>query len=143
MSTAPLNLSPIIARLSERVAGVNQIGGAARYASATLDTKAIPAIFVVPLSDVASGRMWTGSTQQAVKATFGVLIGARNLMDDKGGAAQGSLLKMRESVTEALLGWVPPGCSMDITYNSGRLLDITNSIVWWQDDFETGFDIGV
>jgi hypothetical protein len=141
MKTATLNLAPIIQRLTEKVTA-NQIGGAARYAVTTTDTKAVPALFVIPLADSAGANKWANGVAQKVKSTFGVVIGARNLKDEKGAAAQSALGGLREAVLASLLGWCPDGCSMAITYNSGRLIDFTDGIVWWQDDFDTAYEIG-
>jgi hypothetical protein len=141
MKTEALNLAPIIQRLTEKVEA-KQIGGAAKYASATTDTKAVPALFVIPLADNAGPNKWANGVEQKVKTTFGVIIGTRDLSDGKGAAAQDELGALRKSVLDALLGWCPDGCSNAITYNGGRLIDFINGIVWWQDDFDTSYEIG-
>ncbi|MCL2872427.1 MAG: Gp37 family protein [Betaproteobacteria bacterium] len=141
MKTSSVDLSAVAARLAATVP-VNQIGGAAKYAAATTDTKAVPALFVIPLAESAGKNRWANGISQRVEATFGVVIGARNLSDEKGAAAQPALTALREKVFAALLGWMPEGCSMPITYDSGRLIDLANGIIWWQDDFTTAYEIG-
>lgn len=133
-----LDLEWIITRLETEVPTLKFAGGAADLASASASLKQTPSVFVIPVSDRASGNT-TGTmvVSQNNVSRFAVVSAARNLRDARGEKAQGNLRSVRTSILTALHGWQPDADFDPIEYGGGRLLQLTNQVLWWQDEFLT------
>lgn len=135
-----MDVGAIVVRLKAQVATLRFVGGAADLPAATEELKQVPAAFVIPLTDAASRNGdGTGSVTQQVTVRFGVLIAAQNLRDARGEAALGTLAPLRTAVRDALVGWVPTGYEDPCEIVSGRMLSLTDRVLWWQDDFLSMF----
>lgn len=114
------------------------IGGAADFASATEGLKQTPAAFVLPSSErAASSSTGTLVVSQNNTVRFGVVVAVQNLRDPRGEKAQADLLALRHAIMTALHGWSPDDDFDPIEFGGGRLLQLNDQVLWWQDDFVT------
>lgn len=128
----------VIERLREHAPLLMRVSGAAGLAQAATDLKQPPAAYVLPIferpGDSRTGTM-TVSQQNTVR--FAVVIAVKNLRDARGENAQMDLLVVREEIMTALHGWLPDPDFDPIEYGGGRLLQLTEQVLWWQDEFLT------
>lgn len=136
-----MDLAPVIARIRSQVTALKFVGGAADLAAAAEDLKIAPAAYVYALAERAARSGGIGYVAQQVTARFGVVIAARNLRDARGEAAAADLEPLRTSVRAALVGWAPAAGYDRCEYVGGRLLQLAQAVLWWQDDFETTYAI--
>jgi hypothetical protein len=111
-----------------------QIGGALELAAAQRATRTLPAVFVLPLEEVADLPLWAGAFRQKKILRVGIMIAA---MD-----GVGSLAAARGLIEDALIppddGWLPPGCFDVVAWAGGKLAQLDeNGCVWWQDEYAT------
>jgi hypothetical protein len=135
-----VNLIPVIARLRDAVPILLLVGGAAKFEQALAGLTTLPAAFVLPATETGGPSPYMDQTvEQAIAAEFAVLIAVRNLADDEGEAAVGSLQPVREAVRQALLNWAPAidydGCE----FRAGELLAFDNGVLWWTDRYGTAY----
>lgn len=138
MTIALFNPDWIIARLKDQATSLLNVAGAAGLAQAATDLKQVPASYVVPSSERASGSN-TGTlvVSQPNSVRFAVIVAVRNLRDARGDKAQADLLSLRQEIMTALHGWQPDADFDPIEYGGGRLLQLTDQVLWWQDEFLT------
>lgn len=136
-----LQLGSIIDQLRQHCGtAIRQYGGAAEFAALPDNgPNAVPAVFVVPLHDTPSANQLETGIMQRVTCQFGAILAVRNLRDGVGGAASDELGPLRRLVRDALLGWIAPGCDEVITLGPGRVLQLNNQVLWYQDDFVTAY----
>jgi hypothetical protein len=129
----------VIARLAERVSGLRKVAGAVDFATAAQDLKQPPAAYVIELANRASrNSLAVMAVSQENEIRFGVIMAVQNLRDARGDAAQTDMnVLVRKPVMAALLGWAPHPDSTVIEYSGGRLLQLDNLVLWWQDDYLT------
>ncbi|SDX88191.1 phage tail terminator protein [Nitrosomonas halophila] len=128
----------IIARLSVHVPLLARCAGAAGLAEAAYDIKQFPSAYVLPSAERPDGsRTGTMVVSQQNTARFSVVLAVRNLRDARGERAQSDLLCLREEIMAVLHGWQPDQDFDPIEYAGGRLLQLTDQVLWWQDDFLT------
>lgn len=128
----------IIARLKADVATLKIVSGAADLAKAEADLKQTPSAFVIELSDRASeNRTGTMTVSQNNTARFAVITATKNLRDFRGQHAKTDLRTIRADIIEALHGWQPNTEFGPIEKRDGRLMKMTNAVLWWQDEFVT------
>lgn len=128
----------IIDRINEQVPTLLQIAGAAGLAQAATDLKQYPAAYVIPSAERANGsRTGTTVVSQQNSVRFAVILAVRNLRDARGDQAQADLLTLREEIMSALHGWQPHADFDPLEYSGGRLLQLTDQVLWWQDEFLT------
>jgi len=128
----------IIDRLKTEVAGLKLVGGAADLAAASESMKQSPAAFVFPSAERANGSS-TGTmvVSQHNSVRFAVVIAVQNLRDARGENAQSDLRLLRTGILTVLHGWQPDDDFLPIELASGRLLQLTDQVLWWQDEFVT------
>lgn len=138
MSIILFDAALVIARLTAQVSAFRKVAGAADYAAAAPELKQTPAAFVLSLADRA-GRSSTGTmvVSQEMEARFGVIFAVQNLRDARGQQAGADLLALRIAVMTALLGWQPASDYDPCEYGAGRLLQLDDAVLWWQDDYVT------
>lgn len=138
MAIALLNHQWVIDRLKAQVALLKRVSGAAEIAAAAEDLKQAPAAFVVPGSERASGSSsGTLVVSQSNAVRLGVVLAVQNLRDPVGEKAQSDLLEVREAIMTALHGWQPSDDFDPLEFGGGRMLSLTDQVLWWQDDFLT------
>ena len=128
----------IITQLKTEVTSLKLVGGAADFAAAAEGVRQTPSAFVLPSSERASGSS-TGTmvVSQRNIARFAIVIAVQNLRDPRGEKAQADLLTLRNSIMTALHGWEPNADFDQIEYNGGKLLQLNDQVLWWQDEFVT------
>lgn len=135
-----MQLAPIIAHIKANCLALRQMGGAADLSALPdVGPTALPAAFVVPLEDHARPNHLDTGISQRVDSRFGVVFALRNLRDGVGAAANDDLEALRRAVKDALLGWMPPGADDVCIYGGGRVLQMNNQVLWYQDDFVTAY----
>lgn len=128
----------IVAQLKTEVTALKLVGGAADLSAATDSVIQKPAAFVLANSERASGSTTgTMAVNQQNTVRFAVLIAVQNLRDKRGEKAQADLLSLREEIITALHGWQPDADFDPIEYGSGKLLQLSDQVLWWQDEFVT------
>ncbi|MBI2313582.1 MAG: hypothetical protein HYU77_13865 [Betaproteobacteria bacterium] len=134
----------VITRLGTLVpTTLKKVGGATdlpatEEAVARLAKEKLPAGYVLPLADRAGPNV-TGTevVEQMVETRFGVLLAVSNLRDPRGEQAQVDLRSVRQAVMDKLLGW-PPAADYDpCEYAQGRLLQFSDQVLWWQEEYTT------
>lgn len=127
----------IIARVDAQVTAFKTVAGAADFAAAAGGIVTPPVAFVLPLADRPSGNQAVSIVSQQNESRFGVLMAVQNLRDPRGQKAGTDLRTLRISVMTALLGW-PPASEYDpCEYGGGRMVQLADQVLWWQDDFIT------
>lgn len=99
-----------------------------------------PAAYVVPVRETARPHPGgsSGRFVQLVDVAFGVAINVRNYRAaNLGSDAVDALKPGRDAIASLLLGWKPPGCSLVIDFEGGKLSRYSAGDVWWQDIFRT------
>lgn len=134
-----MQISPavVVAKLAADCFLLTQVGGAAdlEAAKAVLKNK-LPAAFVVPLAEQASpNSSATLVVSQKITQQFGVVLAVSNLRDATGATAINDLFAVRQQLLQALIGWFPSGALNCMEFGGGQLLDMSDSVVWWQDIF--------
>jgi len=127
----------LINRLVAECSLLKTVGGAADFAAAEQSLRnKTPAAYVVPLTETARpNSSATLVVRQQVTQQFGVIFALSNLRDNRGEKALEDLHQVRQQVFEKLLGWAPPGEQSLMEFGGGRLLEMDNQVVWWQDEF--------
>lgn len=135
-----MQLAPIIAHIKSNCPALRQVGGAAEFSALPeAGPQAVPAAFVVPLEERAGSNQLDTGISQRVDVRFGVILAVRNLRDGTGAAANDDLAMLRRVVKDALLGRQPAGADDVCLFGGGRVLQLNNQVLWWQDDFVTAY----
>ena len=135
-----MQLASILAHIKNLCPALRQVGGAAEFSALPeAGPQAVPAAFVVPLEERAGHNALDTGISQRVDTRFGVILAVRNLRDGVGAAANDDLETLRRAVKDALLGWQPAGADDVCTFGGGRVLQLANQVLWWQDDFLTAY----
>lgn len=132
-------MSLIIDRLQTQVAALRLVEGAANLpVLQDSGPRAMPAAYVVPLAESAARDAFgAGASSQQITTRLGVIYAVANRRDVRGEAAQSDLRGLRDSAHAALVGWPPSPDDSPLEYQAGRLLQLTDGVLWWQDDFLT------
>jgi hypothetical protein len=139
MPIALFDLSLVRARLKAEAPGLRIVAGAADLAALRdAPPLVLPAAYVLPLSE-SPGRSTSGTVlvSQRNAVRFAVVLAAANLRDARGEAAQDDLRVARESALAALIGWEPDPAIEVIEFAAGRLVSLSDQVLWWQDEFLT------
>lgn len=128
----------IVARLKTEVPALKLVGGAADLSAAADSVIQKPAAFVLANSERASeNKTGTMAVMQKNSVRFAVVIAVQNLRDKRGEQAQVDLVSSRNSIVAALHGWQPDADFDPIEYGGGKLLQLSDQVLWWQDEFLT------
>ena len=128
----------IITRVDGQVTAFLTVQGSADFAASAAGLVTPPAAFVLPLADRPSENDAVSIVSQQDVIRFGVAIAVKNLRDPRGQKANVDLRTLRISVMTALLGWSPASEYDPCEYGGGRLLQLDDQVLWWQDDYVTG-----
>lgn len=136
-------IAEIIARLQSQVAPptLNLVGGAAEFQAASdANPNAVPAAYVLRMSERGGERLTYGRTEQRVPTEIGIVMVVRNVADAKGNAASADMETLRGAVRTALLGW-NAAATDPFEFAAGGLLAFRDGHLWWQDSYRTTYDI--
>ena len=133
-----MDIDRIVTRLKERLTGLKSIGASADLEATVDGVVALPAAFVLPLSEDASTTAVLGMTESRIAEVFGVVHVLSNRRDAQGSAALSDLFGLRLALREALVGWVPdPATGESVHYTSGRPMSLDpKGRMWWIDQFQ-------
>lgn len=133
-------LNAIEAHLTSSVPALKKVAGAADFASAGMDLKGkLPAAYILPLAERAGGNSLVMEVSQKIEVRFGVMLAISNLRDARGQNAQGDLAPLRTAVLAALIGWQPDPGHDPVLFGSGRVIQLQDGVLWWQDEFVTAY----
>ena len=137
-----LDLSLIVTRLQAEVSALKRVDVAVDSAAARDDLKNIyPAAYVLPLRERPGPNALANAVSQAVTHTFGVLTAVQSLNDLTGKKARDTLTPIRSDIGDALLNWQPGADYTPCEFSGGRLLGLTDRVMWWLDEYRTRFEV--
>lgn len=118
------------------------VQGAAEFAAITATgTPRTPLVWLIPLDEHAEANTLNLGVHQHITVTLGVVYAVRDVRDAQGQQAADSLAALRTTVFTALLDHFPADATDPLTYVQGGLLDFQNAILYWQDQFQTGYSL--
>lgn len=123
---------------SGRVAGAGDLATAEDHALRA----SLPAAFVVPLTETATGNENDAGLQQQVEYRFAVLAcvsAAKH--EDLGKAGWDQVATCRRAILAAILNWTPPDAAEPITYNGGGLHALSRAFMGYRFEFNVTFPI--
>lgn len=135
-----MNLQPIIDRLTAQATAFRSIEGALELAALEEPGKTPgqgPNAYVVPLAEDGGPNRMATIVSQAISVRFGVVIMVRRHGDPRGTKKAADLAALRQSVTDALVGWQPSPNHEPVLFGRGRLSDIRGGALWWMDEYTT------
>ena len=134
-----MDVQPIIDRLKALATGFRDISGVASMEAAMRGHVDPPSAFVVPLAEQPGpARGMSGNTSQRVAQMFGVILVLETLRDASGAEVLLDLKTARESVSDALFGWVPDAAAGEpVVFTGGELVQFEgDGRLWWSDEFQ-------
>lgn len=115
-------------------------GAADLQAARESPPKQLPVAFVIVTQEDAGPNAYsTIALQQHVVATVAVVLCVENRRDVRGAQARVDLEALRTYLLSALLLWAPAQGFDPIEKGRGKLLAFQDQMLWWQDDFRTGY----
>ena len=130
-------MDKIAGRLANELTLIKSVKGAADLGSAKAASLRDTA-FVLLIDEAAAGDSpLYGAVRQQITTGIGVVLAMTNRRDARGQAGMGEIERVRSEVCAALLGWPPTEDSSGLLYRRGRLLEINDATLWWQDEYET------
>lgn len=134
-----MQLSVFIEQLKDNCPILNrQVFGSIEMAQAEPQALKMPCVFVVPMSEKASGNQLVGGFSQHITAQFGVVICVQNAKADKGQAAHSQLETVRSEIFSALCGFETADYS-PVDFVAGQLGDLDTLHTRWHDVFSTSY----
>jgi hypothetical protein len=99
----------------------------------------MPAAYVVPLAMTAQpNNLAAGGFRQPLEESFAVILLHRNKRDSRGQEAALDLVDhVIPAMRRALFGWQPGPAWTQIEIRQGRLIDSTNGVLAWREDYVT------
>lgn len=136
-----MNLDIVIAQLRQRASVFAQrVAGAARFEilpeAANL---AVPAAYVLPLTEQPQEQFSQNGYQQTVREGFAVVVVLSNRSDERGQAAASNLDTMRTALFKALLGFQPSPAHDVIAFEGGQILHLDRQRLYYQFEFSVDY----
>ena len=138
-----MDLDPILQRLRDQLADLplREIEEAPGLDAALRASRAVPALYLVPLSERGQALEHTGAVDQIERRLFGVLQ-VVDVMSATGAPGVVDLAGLRRRVKQALVGFAPdPSMGEPVLFVGGELEQFEgDGRLWWSDEFEfSGF----
>lgn len=130
--------SMLVARLRAEANILRDVGGAADLDAIDEQIATVPSAFAIPLAERPTEPPTAAQFSQLVDAAIGVVFIVSNV-SASGSDDISELVAVRRAAFAALLGWVPAGCLQGLAYAGGRLIKLSNNLLYWQDDFVTNY----
>ena len=121
------------AHLKEKLPGIDVSNEAALATAKTQQPR--DRVFVVPLDDRAEPSQAVGPARQMLTSGVAIILAVKNLRGRAAGISE--VEQFRGQVRNALLGWEPCDAAGSVSFREGRLLELTDGLIWWQDVYET------
>jgi hypothetical protein len=115
------------------------IGGAIELEESQKRTPLRDLAFVIPLKDDAGANQNENEVNQSITERFGVVVALKNdhaKTQKYGVISYDTLHDVRQEFFDALLGWLQFEATDFIKYRGGRLINVYNSTIWYQFEFE-------
>jgi hypothetical protein len=129
-------IAAIRAHLVEAVPALRLVAGGAEFAALAAPPAQLPAAYVMPwLSSGEPNSLAAGGFRQRIEETCAVFLFNKNLRDARGEAAMDQLDILIRQVRTALVGFVPGAGWEQMETRSGRVFDVENNVVVWQELF--------
>lgn len=132
-----MKLKPVIDRLKAAALPLGaRVAGTAEF-EAAIDTAelALPAAFVMPLSERVAESRFAPKVVQVVEERFAVIVCVANTVDPRGQAGAELLDDIRAALWTALIDWSPAGDLAPCEYRGSRHLAMSRGRLWHQYDF--------
>ncbi len=129
--------SMLVARLRAEAGILRDVGGAADLDAIDEQVATVPSAFAIPLAERPTEPPTAAQFSQLVDAAVGVVFIVSSA--SPAGEDLSELVAVRRAAFTALLGWVPAGCLQGLAYAGGRLIKLSNNLLYWQDDFITNY----
>lgn len=131
-----LDLDPWIQRIDDNVTELHgAVYGAAELAAVKENSQRTPAAWVIPVADDAGNNVLLNAVSQRITERIGVVFAVRNVSDKRGETAHNALRTIRRAVKDTLIGWLPDPDEDEVVFSRGRLIDFSNRVIWWQDEY--------
>jgi hypothetical protein len=132
-----MDLQPVIDRLKASLTGFKSIGGVVDLDAAINGVVAVPAAFVMPLSEEATANDLLGQTSQRIVSQLGVVLVCSNRRDSTGAAALNDLHSLQMQVRNLLVGWIPDAATAEPVHLAGSSLMKFDGDgrLWWVERF--------
>lgn len=139
-----MKLDPIINEIKARCPTFGgRVAGAAEYANLrNRSNMTVPAAYVVPLDDNATGQSSSTGYRQTVTDGFSVIVVITNQADERGQTATNQLHDLRAELWAGLLGYELEDYD-EIVYSGGNLLHVDRARLDYQFDFSADFYIDI
>ena len=135
-----LDIDPWIQRIRDQVPQLRGVAGAAELAAVKDLAQRAPHAWVIPLAEDAGQNVLLNAVSQRVTERIGVVIAVRNSRDARGHTAHNVLRYIRRQIKDALIGWLPDPNEEEVTFNRGRLIDFSDRVIWWQDEYVWSYE---
>ena len=131
-----LDLDLWITRIDDNVDDLHgRVSGAAELAAVRESAQTTPAAWVIPVADDAGGNVLLNAVSQRVTERIGIVFAVRNVRDKRGATAHNALRAIRRAVKNTLIGWLPDPDEAAVVFSRGRLIDFSDRVIWWQDEY--------
>lgn len=131
----------VLARIAAQVSGLGSTGIAANLAAIHAGTVKFPVVFVVPKNRRGNGnRYLTGAVAQKREVRIQVVMAVRNIGGAAGSKAIADIEQLCDLVDAALFGWSPSTAHDPLLLESGQMVEMTDGVCWWIDEYVTAFD---
>ncbi len=135
-----LDLQPWITRVRSQIPSLRAVGGAAELAAAlTQRAQQTPQAFLVPIGESGGSNTLSMAVNQRVTERVGLVYVVRNISSPTGEQTHAELTALRAMGKRALVGWTPDPEHEETIFVRGSLVDFSNLVLWWQDEFATAY----
>lgn len=133
-----MKLQPIVDRLTDQVPALKAVERVGDLLAAQGNVRTSPAAFVYNTTETAGDNPYAQITRQEVTENFAVVIAAKNVSDQRGGAAADDLDLLIDAVKAALIGWHHPEMESETLYVRGRAIPglAKTQTAWWLAEFK-------
>ena len=135
-----LDLDPWIRRIRDNVSDLKGVDGAAELAAVKDLSQRAPYAWVIPVAEDAGNNVLLNAVSQRVVERVGVVVAVRNRRDARGHTAHNVLRYIRREIKNTLIGWLPDPDQDEVVFSRGRLIDFSDRVIWWQDEYQWAYD---
>lgn len=144
VAVGPFSIAPVVQRV-RGVAGLAKASGVANLAAALAEaTPQTPAAYVMLSAERArvADQGSSGALVQMIDVSVTVALAVRNYAS-RGETHVDALTDALRELRGQLLNWTPDGADWPFELAEGRLLQFTNSVLWWADVYRTTYSLRV
>lgn len=131
-----INFLEIREYIDANTTSFKMIGGATE-AGQTRAPTTLPAIFVIPASEMAGPNELINAVSQKVDETFVCIIYAKNARQNKKADVTDEMQALKKELRTALVGWQPADTEDIVEFISGETEGFDDHIYIWSDLYKT------